>query len=213
MIGSLEQALAGSFRATEDALALDCNPAFARILGCASRADVLGRRLTDFHVGPGQWDRLLVHLRRDGAPRALELPVRDQAGIERDVVVSARRTDGTATSRIEAVVIDITDLRRQETTARQAEALRLVSALGRAIAHEINNPLVPLMLSLDSLARTTGDQPASQSWVESAINAATRIRDVVARVGRIARLEMDDASPRLPAFLDLRRSSDFPDTG
>ncbi|MBI2215680.1 MAG: hypothetical protein HYU51_00130 [Candidatus Rokubacteria bacterium] len=97
-----------------------------------------------------------------------------------------------------------------EAAHREASELRAVTLLARATAHEINNPLAAVMGLLDLLARRVPDGSKEHGFVEKAIGASGRIRDIVARMNHITRIQVDGGTERLPAILDLRRSSELP---
>lgn len=103
---------------------------------------------------------------------------------------------------------DITDIKRSDARAGEAEALRAVAQLALATAHEINNPLTVIIASLQ-LMTARGQVPAGATgYVERAIRAGEQIRDIVRNMTRITRLELSRQSPQLPPVLDLRKSSD-----
>jgi signal transduction histidine kinase len=93
---------------------------------------------------------------------------------------------------------------------RMAE-LRAVAMLANAAAHEINNPLAVVMGSLGLLGR--GLAPATQEarWVEQALEAVRRIRDIVVRMRGITRLEITVPEGSLPPILDIVKSAGVPD--
>jgi PAS domain S-box-containing protein len=102
---------------------------------------------------------------------------------------------------------DITDRLRAEEARREAEAMKAITELARATAHEINNPLTTLIGNL-TLLQTEGapdDEKAAEAKV--AVDMGFRIRDIVARLMRITRREVDREIPETP-MLDIRKSSD-----
>ncbi|MBI4589293.1 MAG: PAS domain S-box protein [Candidatus Rokubacteria bacterium] len=102
---------------------------------------------------------------------------------------------------------DITDRLRAEEARREAEAMKAITELARATAHEINNPLTALIGNLE-LLRTDGspeDENVKRATV--AVEMGFRIRDIVARLMRITRREIDAGIPSMP-MLDIRKSSD-----
>ena len=103
---------------------------------------------------------------------------------------------------------DITDIKRSDARAGEAEALRSVGQLALATAHEINNPLTVIIASLQ-LMQTRG-QVAEEAagYVQRVIKSAEQIRDIVRNMSRITRLELSRQAPQLPPVLDLRKSSD-----
>ena len=85
--------------------------------------------------------------------------------------------------------------------------MKAITELARATAHEINNPLTALIGNLE-LLRTHGlAESEKPKWVDVAVDMGFRIRDIVARLMRITRREVDRGIPEMP-MLDIRRSSD-----
>jgi PAS domain S-box-containing protein len=102
---------------------------------------------------------------------------------------------------------DITDRLKAEEARREAEAMKAITELARATAHEINNPLTALIGNLE-LLRTHGlEESEKPKWVDVAVEMGFRIRDIVARLMRITRREVDRGIPEMP-MLDIRKSSD-----
>jgi PAS domain S-box-containing protein len=139
-----------------------------------------------------------VRMRKDGTRLEVSLtvsPIRNASG----KIVAAS-----------AIGRDITEERRAEVALREATALRSVASLAVAAAHEINNPLTVVSGEVQLLARAAGGGVA-ESRIASMLEALERIREVVARMSRINRLERADPVKSLPEMLDLKKSSDRPD--
>jgi PAS domain S-box-containing protein len=108
-----------------------------------------------------------------------------------------------------AIGRDITEEKRAEAAFREATALRSVASLAVAAAHEINNPLTVVSGEVQLLAREGSG--VTETRIASMLEALERIREVVARMSRINRLESADPVKSLPEMLDLKKSSDRPD--
>ncbi len=102
---------------------------------------------------------------------------------------------------------DITDRLRAEEARRESEAMKAITELARATAHEINNPLTALIGNLELLRSRALTESEKPQWVEVAVEMGFRIRDIVARLMRITRREIDRGLPEMP-MLDIRKSSD-----
>jgi PAS domain S-box-containing protein len=191
-----------------DGTLLSVNPAAARLLGYTPD-EIVGRSLRE----------LLDPSVRDQFPQYLERmrQVPTDEGVMRVVTrVGETRLWTYSNVRYEEPgrppyvlghAQDITELKRAEHLARQAEALRSVAQLANAAAHEINNPLAVVAGHLDLLARQHSDDPLAVRRIEKATEAVERIRTIVDSMGKITRLERLDSGPHLPPQLDLRRSA------
>ena len=78
-----ERNLAGVFRSTPDGLILDCNDSFARILGYASRAELLGSEASDLYQNKSDRESFLVRLQQQQAVTNLKIPAETQRWFRR----------------------------------------------------------------------------------------------------------------------------------
>jgi len=187
---------------------LSVNRAAADRLGYAPE-ELVGRSLADLlapavrHLFPQYLDRI----RRDATDEGLMLVV-TRAGDERIWTYSnVRGRESGGTEYVLGHAHDITDIKRSDARAGEAEALRSVGQLALATAHEINNPLTVIMASLQLMV-TRGQVPEpAAAYVQRAIKSAEQIRDVVRNMSRITRLELSRQAPQLPAVIDLSKSS------
>lgn len=106
------------------------------------------------------------------------------------------------------LLIDIAEAQKAEASRRETEALRAVTLLARAAAHEINNPLMIVTGNLSVLTRYLPADGPEAARVERAQEGADRIKDIVSRMNRITRIETDSAEGQVPDMLDIRKSSE-----
>jgi signal transduction protein with GAF and PtsI domain len=97
---------------------------------------------------------------------------------------------------------------RLAATEREAETLRAVTRLANAAAHEINNPLTIIAGHLGTLEERFASDRDVAERLEKTWAACERIKEMVAHMRHITRLELHQPSPGLPPQLDLRRSSE-----
>ena len=91
---------------------------------------------------------------------------------------------------------------------RDAAELRSVTLLARAAAHEINNPLAVIMGYLQLLAPRAPVDSREAYWVRQTLDASARIRDAVARLNSLIRIETVKPGPgELLPMLDTEKSS------
>jgi diguanylate cyclase (GGDEF)-like protein/PAS domain S-box-containing protein len=77
-----EQNLVGVFRSLPDGRMLECNDAFARMLGYESRAEILGINCKSFYFESGDRERYLAHLREYGSISNSVTRLRSRDGAE-----------------------------------------------------------------------------------------------------------------------------------
>ena len=190
---------------------LDVNRRDCEISGY-TRGALIGRDVR--HFWPDEPDlrtrreATIAEARDHGFARAFGTPYRRATG-ELIRVDSTRRIVNHHGRRYEIVIYrESVEREAAETAQREAADLRAVALLASAAAHEINNPLTVVVGSLELLARHLGSDQQERRWLDRANAAAQRIRDIVARMTRITRIERTDARPGLPPMLDLHKSSD-----
>jgi PAS domain S-box-containing protein len=187
---------------------LSVNRAAAERLGYTSD-ELVGRSLGDL-LAPAvrhHFPEYLARIRRDATDEGLMRMV-TREGDERIWTYSnVRGREPGGPEYVLGHAHDITDIKRSDARAGEAEALRSVGQLALATAHEINNPLTVIMASLQlMIARGQVPEPAA-AYVQRAIKSAEQIRDTVRNMSRITRLELSRQAPQLPAVLDLTKSS------
>jgi PAS domain S-box-containing protein len=166
---------------------LQLNRAMSRFLDRAAR-EVAGRKLEEFtpredipataialrQIVSGAeerhtWENRYLHKnRRHVWGRTTVTPLHDENGRIMCVL---------------AMVEDITNRKHTEEALRRAERLASIGTLAAGIAHEINNPLGAITLSVDAVALST-DQENRDEILELAMN---NIRASALRCGRIVK--------------------------
>ena len=195
-----ERNLAGVFRTSTASVILECNDAFARILGFASSRECIGKRLVDHYAEPLQRRALLASLLQRGALTDTEIQLRRGDGTPLWVLVSATLLGGEGEQVIEGTLVDITQRKDAESQlVHQAyhDALtglpnrmlfqdRLTQALDLARRH--HRGLSVLFLDLDqfklvndTLGHAAGDRLLQA--VAARLRQSVRQSDTVARVG------------------------------
>ena len=190
---------------------LETNRADSTLSECA-RERLLGRDARDFWPedadGRRRWEALAAEAAVAGVATGFGLPYRATASTVRSVDLTIRRVvhDGRA---YEVVMIRDAGAREAlDAARREVLDLRAITLVANAAAHEINNPLTVIVGSIELLQRRLPAEAPEIRWVDRAIDAAQRIREIIARMTRITRVEASGTFPGVPAMLDIRRSSD-----
>ena len=199
--------LAGVFRVEQGGRLVECNDAFARLIGCGSAAEAVARNLQELYVDVADRERTLAHLDQDAKVTNYEVQWRRRDGQSLWVLLNARRLSDPGSAFVEGIAVDVTDRRRAEDTEREAAAFRSVARLANAASHEINNPLVVIIGRLELLSARVADDPTALSGIEKAQAACRRIGEMIAHMGRLTRLEDVGGTGELPPILDLRKSA------
>jgi PAS domain S-box-containing protein len=194
-----ERSLVGIFRTRADGILLECNDAFARMLGYHRGAEVRGGSVLEHYAAATDRDMILARLSAGEDVTGVELIARRRDGSHVPVAVSVRRVVDQEGAIHEGVLVDLTERKQAEAAA----TLRSVAELANAAAHEINNPLTTIVGQLTLI--TQGGDIAGR--IDQMRVAADRIRDIVKHMERITRLEPSVGWPaEVPRMLDIRRS-------
>lgn len=91
------------------------------------------------------------------------------------------------------------ELRSAQELLSRAEKLASVGRLAAGIAHEINNPLVPIRINLEMMLEDIeAGAPVSARDVEESLNSVTRIARIIERLQQFTRKRGDEAPDMEP---------------
>jgi len=164
-----ERNLAGVFRSTLDGVLLDCNEAFARIYGFASREEVLARPAADLYPVAEFRKELVERVRREKALVNCEEQGRRKDGSSCWILGNYTLVPDSSGKEtiIEGTLIDITERKRLEEQFRQAQKMEAVGQLAGGVAHDFNNLLTSILGYSDLLAdRLRGKSPEFEALDE-----------------------------------------------
>ncbi|HET7876106.1 MAG TPA: PAS domain S-box protein [Methylomirabilota bacterium] len=197
---------------------VEFNPAAEKIFGY-TRDEAVGGEMAERLIPPAlradHRHGLAGYLSTGEGPllnRRIEMTAMRKDGSLFPVELAVTRLGSADPPLFTAFLRDITDRRRAAATDRRAEALRSATRLANAAAHEINNPLFVIMGTLELLATDLPADERTRQRLQNMLEASRRIKEIVARMGRLTSLEVLEVGPGLPEMLDLRKSGG-PDPG
>lgn len=109
-----ERNVAGIFLCSLDGRILDCNEAFARILGCPSRRKVMEHSAQDFYFDPADRETFLARLQKERVLVNHEFCYRRKDGNPVWVLENVSLLTEAAPPVVQGTVVDITEAKRAE---------------------------------------------------------------------------------------------------
>ena len=125
-------------------------------------------------ISQGEWHGELQHLTKDRG----ELTIEARWTLIRD-------TDGHPKS-VLAINTDVTEKKKIEAQFMRAQRMESIGTLASGIAHDLNNILAPIMMSIDIL-KSDSDSPETKQILETIGVSAKRGADIVRQVLTFAR--------------------------
>jgi PAS domain S-box-containing protein len=155
-----EEDISGDFLATPGGSILECNPAYARMLGFDSVAEARSCPLQALHPEPGEQERLVELLRRERKLLGIEAELRRRDGTPLHVIMNVV---GIFDARDELVeiqgyLVDVTQHKQVEEQLRHSQKMEAVGRLAGGIAHDFNNFLTVIQGNVEM---ALADLPAS----------------------------------------------------
>jgi PAS domain S-box-containing protein len=162
-----ERNLAGVYRSTADGRILECNRAFARMLGYASAAEAMAHPEWWLHDHPGAHEEFWERLRKEGSIANHEGQARRKDGTPVWVIQNVSLlSDEDGEETLLGTVFDVTERRRLEEQLLQSQKMEAVGRLAGGIAHDFNNLLTAIAGYSDLLL---SELPANDARRESAV--------------------------------------------
>jgi PAS domain S-box-containing protein len=197
-----ERSLLGVYVSTLDGRLLDCNPAFARILGFASPEECRAHPLGELYVSAEDRAGFLTALRERGQLTDYESRLKARDGreiwvLETATLLNGQRAEGQL---VEGTILDITPRKEAENVLRLArrtaeEANRAKSEFLANMSHEIRTPMNGIvgMTELALGTELTAEQREYMETVRSSADALLGILNDILDFSKIEarKLEVD----------------------
>ncbi|MGH9397857.1 MAG: chemotaxis protein CheB [Terriglobia bacterium] len=172
-----ERNLAGVYFAAPDGRALECNQAFAQILGYASPREVMDVGPSQLYFDAAQWQALITQLRQRRAVTNFDCRFRRKDGAPAEVLMNCilAKAEGDAGEVIESIVMDITSRMQAEAsvTKLSARVMQLRDEERRKISRELHDTvgsgLTALLANLSLLKKSGGMGKQAQKHLSESL--------------------------------------------
>jgi diguanylate cyclase (GGDEF)-like protein/PAS domain S-box-containing protein len=189
-----ERNLAGVYRNTVDGRMLECNDAFARILGYASREELLRLPAHELYFTAEEREQFVAAVREQGGIRGMEVCLRRKDGAPVWVLESVHLLGDV----LEGTVIDITGRKQAEDALRESEARYRLMAENSTDLIARTTPDGIFVYASDAIRNHLGYEPAEV--------IGTPIRNVIHPDDRMAlRAIVPDENGRTFTYRAIRR--------
>jgi PAS domain S-box-containing protein len=163
------------------------NKGAERMYGWTSQ-EAVGRTVLEIHrtdpkkfeeineliISQGEWNGEILHLTKDGREITCDLNctlIRDDEGRPKSILM---------------ISTDITEKKKLEAQFLRAQRMESIGTLAGGVAHDLNNILAPIMMSIDIL-KSDSDNPETTKILETIGVSAKRGADIVRQVLSFAR--------------------------
>ncbi len=171
-----EDDLTADFISTADGRIVDCNPAFVRMFGFASRDEALAAPAAGLYPDRANREQLLDQVRASGSLEYYEHELRRCDGEPVHVVenvIGLFGSDGEFEG-LKGYMFDVTPRKQLEEQLRRAQKMEAVGRLAGGVAHDFNNILMTIMGSAELLLFDTDDDDPRVQVIEEIRRGAER---------------------------------------
>jgi PAS domain S-box-containing protein len=193
-----ERNLAGVYRTTLDGRIVDCNDAFARIMGYPSAAELRGLSAEDLYPAPAVRRAFVERLLAEETLVNHESEGRRKDGARVSMLENATLVQEEGGPYIEGTIVDITERKTLERQLGQAQKMEAVGQLAGGVAHDFSNILSVIGGYSELALRRAGPDDPLRPYLDEIRRAANRSTNLVRQLLAFSRGQIVE-----PGVLDL----------
>ncbi len=196
-----EEDLTSNYISTADGRILDCNPAFARMLGYETVEEAKKANFLDHYASAADRETVMEQLRRQKRLERHEWQLRHLNGNPIHCIGNAiGEFDEVGELRYcRGYIFDDTRRVLLEKEVRQSQKMEAIGTLAGGIAHDFNNILAGIMGYADIIRREMGDCAPQRvnAYLGNIISAGERARDLIKQILTFSRQSEVELRPVL----------------
>jgi PAS domain S-box-containing protein len=195
-----ERNLAGVYRSTAGGRLLECNRAYAQMMGYASPAEAMAQPALAYYASPLDREDFLARLRREGSLVNYESRARRKDGSLVWVIenVSLIRSEEDGEEILLGTAFDMTERKRLEEQLLQSQKMEAIGRLAGGIAHDFNNLLTAVSGYTELLLGQLPDEDPRRESAEEIRQAGRRAAALTQQLLAFSRRQVLE-----PRVLDL----------
>lgn len=161
---------------------VEINDTFLKVFGFA-KEQVMGQLTMSLGlwVEPADREKFLRELVQHGRVVNFEAKLRRHSGEPGDFLLSSEVVEVTGVKCALSLLHDLTDKKRAEAQALRGQRLESIGTLSAGIAHDLNNALAPILMSID-LLRSSRMDPGDQAILDTLASSTQRAANMVGHV-------------------------------